>query len=361
MNNCWRKLAIEVGLIGILALELGFQVVQGGEDTLDLSAMMQPADPKQFIHDDQYFNWCHSIVRDSAGRYQLFYARWPKSLTFNAWSTHSEIAHAISDHLTGPYTGSKTILRGRGEGWDAITAHNVQVNRFGDRYYMYYIGTNSGDKRLTEEQLQNIAQKGYSHPQWDLLRSRQRVGVAVADSLNARWQRSKHPLIEPGGAIKTITTNPSVCQGRDNRFYLIVKGDDVRVKKGRRLIQAISVSEKPDGDFKIEPQPAFSDISTEDVCIWFDKERDRYYALFHAFGRDVIGMITSEDGIHWQKARHFQVCKKEIPLCDGTVMKIDRMERPYVYLENDQIRMVSFAVKKANDSFIVLFECKSAK
>lgn len=70
------------------------------------------------------------------------------------------------------------------------------------------------------------------------------------------------------------------------------------------------------------------------------------------------GMITSEDGINWEKARNYQVCKKEIPLKDGTVMKVDRMERPYVYLEEGEIKMLSFGVKKGNDSFIVFFRCK---
>lgn len=36
-------------------------------------------------------------------------------------------------------------------------------------------------------------------------------------------------------------------------------------------------------------------------------------------------------------------------------MKVDRMERPYVYLEGDEIKMLSFGIKKGNDSFIVFF------
>lgn len=108
----------------------------------------------------------------------------------------------------------------------------------------------------------------------------------------------------------------------------------------------------------MERKPAFSDIQTEDFCVWFDQKRGRFYTLFHAHGGNFIGMITSEDGINWEKAKNYQVCKKEIPLKDGTVMKVDRMERPYVYLEDGEIKMLSFGVKKGNDSFIVFFRCK---
>ena len=80
-----------------------------------------------------------------------------------------------------------------------------------------------------------------------------------------------------------------------------------------------------------------------------------YYAIFHAHGGDFIGLITSVDGVHWEKAKHYEVCKKQIPLKDGSIMKVDNMERPFVYVENGKPVMLSFAVKKGADSFIVMF------
>lgn len=343
----------------ILALLFLWQPMVAAQDTdnLDLSALIEPADTSRFVKDSQYFNWCSSIIRDKQGTYHLFYSRWPKKYGFFAWLTHSEIAHATARQADGPYLKAKTVLQARKGHWDQITAHNVRVNRFNNRYYLYYISTNSDTVTLNEEKLQEIARTGYSHPYWNLLRSNQRTGVAESSSLYGPWERKEKPMIEPHGPIYTVTVNPSVCQGKDQRYYLIVKGDNQPSGK-RHLIQAVGTSDSPTGPFVLEDKPAFADIPTEDVCSWYDKERERFYALFHAHGGNFIGLITSTDGIHWEKAQHYVVCKKEIPLTDGTIMKVDRMERPFLYLENGKPTMLSFGVKKGNNAFIVFFNLK---
>lgn len=219
---------------------------------------------------------------------------------------------------------------------------------------MYYTSTNSGTENWSDSFLQEVARVGYSHERWNDLRNHQRAGVAVASSLNGPWKRPDHPLLEPYGPIEHVAVNPSVCQGEDGKFVLIIKGDDVRSEK-RRLIQTVGTGASPLGPFRLSDQPAFADIPTEDVFVWFDAARKRYYAIFHAHGGDFIGLITSVDGIHWEKAKHYEVCKKQIPLKDGSIMKVDNMERPFVYVENGKPVMLSFAVKKGADSFIVMF------
>lgn len=324
-------------------------------DDLNLGGMMQPADPVLFVRDVAYFNWCNSVIRDETGKYHLFYSRWPKASGFHTWLTGSEIAHATADRPDGPYGTATTVLSGRPGHWDAITAHNVKVERFGKKYYMYYTATNSGDKVLTEDTLQQIGRTGYGHKYWMFLRNNQRTGVATAASLDGPWKRKRTPLIEPHGAIRNVTVNPAVCFGPDERYYMIIKGDQ---PGKRKLIQACGVSTRPDGKFVLSDQPAFADIPTEDVSMWYDRKRERFYAIFHAHGGNFLGLITSEDGLCWHKAAHYEVCKKQIPLKDGSVMKIDRMERPFVYLEDGMPKMLSVAVKKGNESFIVFFNLK---
>lgn len=324
-------------------------------DDLNLSSMIQPVDSSSFFRDPDYFNWCNSIIKDDKGTYHLFYSRWPKSIGFFSWLTHSEIAHTTAKRPEGPYKRGKKVLTGRPGYWDAVSVHNVKVRKFDDAYYMYYSSTNTGREDLSNSILKDIGRTGYSHPYWILLRNNQRTGVATASSLNGRWKRKDKPMIEPHGPIFTITNNPAITQGEDRRYYLIIKGDDVIGEK-RRLIQAIGTSDYPDGPFKLEEKPAFSDIPTEDVSMWYDKERKRFYAVFHAHGGDFIGLITSEDGINWRKAKHYKVCKKEIPMADGTIMKVDRMERPFVYVENDVPTLLCFGVKKGDDAFIVFFK-----
>lgn len=329
-------------------------------DDLNLSAMMQPADPALFVHDSTYYNWCNSIIKDDDGTYHLFYSRWPKSIGFYSWLTHSEIAHATATRPEGPYKMGKTVLKARKGKWDTVTAHNVKVKKFDDKYYMYYTSTNTGKEKLSEKDLVEAAKTGYSHKYWPLLRSNQRTGVAKAPSLDGPWERMDKPMIEPHGPIGTVTVNPAICRGEDGKYYLIIKGDDIKAGKPR-LIQAIGTSDNPTGPFRLENKPAFADIPTEDVSMWYDQSRKRYYAIFHAHGGDFIGLITSEDGINWQKAKHYKVCKKEVPLKDGTVMKVDRMERPFVYVENGVPTLLCFGVKKGNDAFIVFFKLTEPK
>lgn len=326
-------------------------------DDLNLSAMIQPADPALFVRDSLYYNWCNSIIKDDEGNYHLFYARWPKSIGFFSWLTHSEIAHSTANRPEGPYKMGQTVLKARPKAWDAITAHNVKVEKFDNRFYMYYTTTNTGSEKLSAEQLLEVGKTGYSHKYWPLLRSNQRTGVAVSSSLEGPWVRRDKPMIEPHGAIKTVTVNPAVCKGHDGRYYIIVKGDDITASEPR-AIQAIGSSDYPDGPFLLENKPAFADVPTEDVSMWYDNIRKRYYAIFHAHKADYLGLITSEDGIHWKRAKHYEVCKKQIPLKDGTVMRVERMERPFVYQENGKPLVLAVAVKKGNDAFIVFFQLK---
>lgn len=347
-------------ILTIFASLLNMAVFAQSTDDLNLSAMIQPADPALFVHDSTYYNWCNSIIKEDNGTYHLFYSRWPKSIGFYSWLTHSEIAHSTATKPEGPYKTGKTVLKARKGYWDNVTAHNVKIKKFDETYYMYYTSTNTGKEKLSENDLIEAAKSGYSHKYWPLLRSNQRTGVATSQSLDGPWKRMDKPMIEPHGPIGTVAVNPAICQGEDNKYYLIIKGDDLKANKPR-LIQAIGTSDSPTGPFRLEDKPAFADIPTEDVSMWYDKNRKRYYAIFHAHGGDFIGLITSEDGINWQKAKHYEVCKKEIPLKDGTVMKVDRMERPFVYVENEVPMLLSFGVKKGNDAFIVFFPLEENK
>lgn len=114
---------------------LVFQSWAQSTDDLDLSTFIHPVDSTAFIRDAGYYNWCNSFIKDDSGTYHLFYSRWPKSLGFTAWLTHSEIAHATASRLEGPYQYQETVLKGRAGFWDAVTAHNVQVRCWNNQYY----------------------------------------------------------------------------------------------------------------------------------------------------------------------------------------------------------------------------------
>ncbi len=329
-------------------------VGQSRPDTLFFKDRLQPITEANIFKDAGYFQWCSSIIRGDDGQYHLFYSRWKKEYSFFGWLTHSEVAHAVADNPSGPWKYQETVLTGRGKGhWDAITAHNPKIKRFGGKYYLYYVSTNLGDRNFTDQELIETAHTGYSHPNWQILRPNQRTGVAVASSINGPWQRMDQPLIEPSGPITTLTVNPAIDQGKDGRYYLIIKGDKPNETRFIRN-QAIAIGNSPTGPFTMQPEPVIDYLDTEDVSMWYDPVRDYFYGLFHA--HSFIGMVSSADGINWKKATEYAIMPKVIPMRNGRQIRPDRLERPFLYQENGEPRVLCLAAKEGDDAFIIFRE-----
>ncbi len=324
---------------------------QGGPPPLDLGSLVQPVADENIFNDPEYFNWGSSIIRGEDGRYHLFYARWPRKLNFTSWLTRSEIAHAVADHPAGPYAFVETVLQGRGgDHWDAINAHNPKIKHFEGKYYLYYIATNTGKELRTDEEIQETGVAGYEHPDWMLLRNNQRTGVAMAESLDGPWVRMESPIVEPAGPIETLTVNPAVTRGPDSLYHMIVKGDRPGAGYFVRN-QAIAVAETPTGPFRILEDPVIGDLDTEDASLWYSDTDRKYYAIFHAKG--FIGLMESADGTEWRKAANYVVNEKKLALQDGSILAPDRMERPFVYVEDGQLSVLSFAIRDGNDAYCI--------
>ncbi|PZX52155.1 hypothetical protein LV84_03564 [Algoriphagus ratkowskyi] len=337
----------------ILLVQIIFLIPCIAQDNLQISKFIQPVSEVNIFRTEGYYNWGGSIVKGNDGMYHLFYSRWPKSTNFTGWLLFSEIAHAVSENPTGPWEFKKTVLEGSGKGnWDAITAHNPKIKYFESKYYLYYISTNMGENQdYSENDLMDISLTGYNHPKWKILRPNQRTGVAVANSLDGPWQRQDQPLIEPSGPISTLTVNPAVDQGKDGRYYMIVKGDKPNETRFIRN-QAIAISDNPDGPFEIQPDPVIDYLDTEDMSLWYDEKREIYYGIFHT-PEGFIGLVSSTDGIKWQKASEYQIMPKEIKMKDGTTLKPDRLERPFIYKENGELITLGLAAKQGDESFII--------
>ena len=186
-------------LILFILLSLDLTVYgQGKPDVLFFKDRLKSLSKGNIFKTDGYYNWGSSIVKGDDGKYHLFYSRWKKEYSFTGWLLFSEVAHAVSNNPAGPWKFKETVLTGRGKDhWDAITAHNPKIKHFGNKYYLYYCSTNMGGRNYTEGELVETAKTGYSHPNWTILRSNQRTGVAVANSLNRPLMRMEKPLIEP--------------------------------------------------------------------------------------------------------------------------------------------------------------------
>lgn len=338
-------------VIWIVLIVFAFRL-EAQEDKLFFKDRMQALSDANIFRSDAYYNWCSSVIKGEDGRYHLFYSRWPKKYTFLAWLTHSEVAHAVSDSPSGPWTYQETVLKSRGRGyWDAIAVHNPKIKFFEGKYYLYYCSTNMGDEDYSEEDLIEIARVGYKHPNWKkYLRPNQRTGVAVAESLDGPWKRMDQPLIEPSGPITTLTVNPAITQGKDGRYYLIVKGDKPNETRFIRN-QAIAVSSSPTGPFSMQPNPVIDYLDTEDMSMWYDQRLDYYYGVFHT-NEGFIGMVSSADGFNWNKAREYVLTKKQLVMQDGTILTPDRVERPFIYREDGVPKVLCLAVKEGDDSYI---------
>ncbi len=327
------------------------------DNSLNIGQMITPLNDDNIFKTEGYFNWCSSIIKGDDGKYHLFYSRWPEEYTFHGWLTHSEVAHAISDFPSGPWQYKETVLKSHGKGhWDAITAHNPKIKYFEGKYYLYYISTNMGDQEYTEKELIETARVGYNHPYWkQYLRPNQRTGVAVSESINGPWERLEKPLIEPSGPITTLTVNPAIDKGSDRKYYLIVKGDKPNETRFIRN-QAIAVSDSPIGPFEMQKKPVIDYLDTEDMSLWYDTKRASFYGVFHA--HHFIGLVRSSDGINWEKADSYKIMSKEVSMINGDKLYPDRMERPFIFTENGQPKVLSLAVRKGNKSYIIFIPLK---
>lgn len=312
--------------------------LRGGPDDLRLEVLPLPASCRATLLEGKsgphvftepgWYTWCPSVIRDASGRYQLFHSRWPKAKGWHSWLTHSEVCRAVADRPEGPFVPIGTVMPALGEGrgrW--FNAHNPKIERFEGAYWLYFIQTwvDGADETLRTE----IARDGGKHPLWlGAVRPNQRTFVARADSLDGPWAVTPDPIVQPARTIVRLTVNPAVCARPGGGYLMIVKGDKPGATQFIRN-QAVATAPRPDGPWEISDKPAIDYLDTEDVSLWHDTRRGRYYAVFHT-GAGFIGMITSEDGVNWSKAAQFELTPKVIRFDDGTTFKPTMMERPYV-------------------------------
>ena len=331
----------------------------GSTDTLNLGAMIQPITEENILDQPEFYNWGSSIVKGEDGRYHLFYAQMTKELGFYSWMTDGLISRAVADHPAGPYKYVETVLQGRGQPyWDAHTAHNPRITKFGGKYYLYYISTNPNGNVFDDEEM-ILARRLYStegmsdkerkakRAEAEVFRKQfqenQRIGVAVADDVTGPWQRLDHPIVVPEGPIRMMTCNPAVVERPDGGYLMFVRGIQANVEKFTRSA-AIALSDDPIGPWEIQDKAAVADLNSEDPAVWYDEKRQRYYAIYHAFG--YMGLITSTDGLNWERAKHYKVLEKTLYKADGSKVEAARLERPFVYVEDGVPRVLTLAVRE---------------
>lgn len=314
-----------------------------------MNSALCPIPRRAIFEDSTYFIWGASPIKGDDGRYHLYYSRWHKKFGFSAWVTHSEIAHAVADDLFGPYKFSDVSLPERGDNfWDGHTTHNPTIHKFGNKYYLYYMG-NRGNRIQT------------SGLNW-VHRNNQRIGVAVAYSPDGPWKRFDTPLVDASAdtiaADALAVNNPTITQRADGKFLMVYKaiGRKKPLPFGGPVVHMTAVADTPLGPFKKSSELVFtsenSSFAAEDPYIWM--QDDCYYAIvkdmkgvFTHHGRS-LALFSSDDGIHWKQATHVLVSDLHLTWEDGRKDSVMRLERPQLYLEDGLPKALFLAVSPSS-------------
>ena len=283
--------------------------------------------------------WGGSVVEDEDGLYHMLYSRWPKKLGW-AWVTDSEIAHATSKSPFGPFKHQGVALPRLGkEPWDGWCTHNPTVHKFGEKYYLYYMG-NTGAGEV-------VGSPGNQLLNWEH-RNNQRIGVAVAERPEGPWVRMEQPVIDISDddtALDSLmTSNPSVCQRPNGEILMVYKavGKKFPLPGGGPVVHMVAIADNPLGPFVKSPNPVFTHgderFPAEDPYIWFQEGKYRAIVkrMKHLGGQRIFSLVhyDSIDGIDWQPAKFHEISDRTITWEDGTTEKLDHLERPQVVFED---------------------------
>ena len=303
---------------------------------------LAPAQRTPAFECEGYWVWGSSVVRGDDGRYHMYVSRFPKSLPFHpGWMVASEIVHAVSDSLMGPYRFSDVALPARGaEYWDGRSTHNPRILRHGGKYYLIYMGSTHPFADPTYEQLT------LDSPWCTVGRSNKRVGLAVADSPYGPWRRSDKPILEtrPGTFYSYLASNPSPVLQEDGSVLMIFKGRHYTSPTGDYSAMSLGVAYAPsiEGPYTVlnDGKPIFEvngQGEAEDPFLW--KDAEGYHVIFKDHVARFTGekgggvMAHSKDGIHWTVDKDAKAYSRTVEWEDGTVALQGQLERPFIYFD----------------------------
>ncbi|MGL4851582.1 MAG: glycoside hydrolase family protein [Phocaeicola sp.] len=322
----------------LLSMFLFFSVVWSQEenDPSKYTIALQPASSISVLEDDAYYTWGASPIKGDDGLYHLFYSRWKKEYGFLAWVTHSEVAHATSKNPLGPYEFQDLALPARGkEYWDGLNTHNPTIHFFEGKYYLYYTGnTGNGVNMKTD--------LNATH------RNNQRLGVAVSVTPFGPWQRFDQPLIDVSAHENAhdalMMANPSITKMQDGKYLLVYKAVAKQLPGiwGGPVVHLCATSDSPIGPFEKKTTPIFtakeSSFPAEDPYIWM--QDGTYYAIvkdmkgsFTPAGRSLV-LFYSTNGFDWNPTENPLISVPEIRWEDGTLSKMEHLERPQLLIED---------------------------
>lgn len=368
------KIRLIIPLLALLLLtsckqqqfRIGLGTIDGDLVQTDEGQFIQSA---SVLADSNEFVWGGSCVLGEDGKYHLFYAMFEAGINkppfSDSWLLSSKIAHAVSDQPDRDFRFTNIVLYGAAHdgdstAWDAQGVHNPHIKKFGDHYYLYYIGSRDPGEQATGSPGENVRKR-------DRIQQVQQTGVIkvakLQDLIDGHFTRPDAPILSPRTRVKPdhvvdpsppgtkalpdnmIVVNPSVVfRPSDEKYLLYFKGNFW--DPGWRGVHGVAIGDHPDGPFNALDDIMF-DVrmpdgkvaSAEDPYVWYHKPSDQFYAIFKDFtGRFTgagkgLAMLVSPDGIEWTPAENPFFSGLEIVLKNGDTIPVRNLERPQLLLD----------------------------
>ena len=271
----------------------------------------------RILEDPNYQAWGTSPIYDEDGRVHVFYSRWITEASHYGWVMCCEVAHAVADKPEGPYEFVDVALKGRGgDAWDSWSIHNPTIHKVGDKYALFYMGSDGSSFDKTMEELIELSRtdKEAYWPYFEKLVSTKRVGLAVADSLNGPWRRvaDERPLVETGpeGSWDDYcTTNPAFLLQPNGECWLYYKAWSRATQEtchGNRQY-GLAIAKDLEGPYEKVGNGPIVDLSylgnneqCEDAYLFVMDDKVHMVMRDMGYYDHTVGLhFTSEDGLKW--------------------------------------------------------------
>lgn len=228
-----------------------------------------------------YHVWGSSPIMGDDGKVHIFAARW-KAPFDHGWRDNSEIVHFVSDSPEGPFAFCDVALRGTGTNtWDRHAPCNPLIKKIDGQYVLLYIANPVGMTRGMGAHVPS-----------------QRIGMALADSLNGPWKRAgkdglilspsddpKHWTYRAGNGVN----NPAFLRAPDGRYFLYFKS--------ARAMMGLAIADRLEGPYVHQQDPV-----TKNKTAIEDGYAFMMNGKFHLLTTDNHGILRKGGGILWESA-----------------------------------------------------------
>ncbi len=283
------------------------------------AALTGPRDQGNGLEDrkiENYAYWDGGIIKNEEnGKYYMFASRWDEEKGHGGWKNSVGI-YAVSDNFYGPYVEQEGLL------WPD--------NRNGAGHNVYPFKLKDGDPNGKYA----IINSDNGRP----------GDIFVADSLDGPWTycTSITSNIEGGGFV---AINVAVLLRPDGKYQALGRYGDIAIAddlKGPWRVAVDSLWEQVPG---LPYRDADGGNRLEDPTMWYSN--GMYHIVVNHWNMRKAFYMTSKDGItNWQlhSGSAYEPDADFLRYTDGTVNNWNKIERPYAYIEDGELKAFTFAV-----------------